>query len=174
MGTYDRTKLPSLADKLDANAKADLQTVPADSNDLIYLSFNPFELPTSLIQAIISDSPAAVDEVVREERRKSFEVLIPILRVVVPAGLVFGVVKKIGEKTVDLATEEIFAWLKATVTTAVGKWSWENNRAVMLVLETEINVCIVEFVTSLNDDLALVSTFMKAPLALFSRRLRSA
>jgi hypothetical protein len=36
---------------------------------------------------------------------------------------------------------------------AVGTWSSENNRTTMLVLETEIEGCVVEYVTSLKDEL---------------------
>jgi hypothetical protein len=152
VGIYDRAKLQRLSGKLDASWKADLRPITADSGRLAYLSFNPFELPRSLIQDLISDAPEIVDCRIFEERRKSAESTIALLRLVIPAGFVFGVVKKIGEKTVDLTMESLFTWLKEKVVKVVGAWSRENNRTTMLVLETAINGCIVEFVTSLGDE----------------------
>jgi hypothetical protein len=130
-----------------------LERLTADGDRRPYLSFNPFELPFSLLEELIGSSPDFVDNRVFEERRKSADVAIALLRLVVPAGLVFGAVKKIGEKTTELATESVFTWLKESVMKAVGTWSSENNRTTMLVLETEIEGCVVEYVTSLKDEL---------------------
>jgi len=152
VGSYNRAKLPLLSEKLDAHAKTDLDFISGAGTERAYLSFNPFEMPFSLVEELVSEAPLTVDRRVQQERRKSAEAAVAILRLVIPAGLFFGMAKKAGEKTVELVTEELFSWIKTKVVAVLSAWSRENNRRTLFILETEINGCQIEFVTSLQKE----------------------
>lgn len=153
IGMYDRAKLPRLSDKLDRTLAPSLERLTDAGNGRAYLSFNPFELPLSLMEELLESSPDFVDSRLFQERRKSAEVTSVLLRFVMPAGFVFGVLQKVGGKTTELATESIFTWLKEQVMKSLGAWSRQNHRTTMLILQTEIEGCLVEYVTSLKDEL---------------------
>jgi hypothetical protein len=142
-----------LSEKLDTQAKADLDFISGQGTEQAYLSFNPFEMPFSLVQKLVGEAPPTVSHRIQQERRKSAEAALAILRLVIPAGLFFGLAKKAGEKTVELVTEELFSWIKTKVFAALPAWSRENNRATLFILETEINGCQIEFVTSLQKEI---------------------
>ena len=154
-----------LSEKLDAQAKTDFDFIPGEETARAYLSFNPFEMPFSLVQELVGEAPLMVDHRVQQERRKSAEAAFAILRLVIPAGLLFGMATKVGEKTVELVTEELFSWVKTKVVAALSAWSRENNRSTLFILETKINGCQIEFVTSLRkekDRIDAASTVYKA------------
>jgi hypothetical protein len=79
VGKYDRAKLPRLSDQLDTSLAPNLERLTTAGGGRAYLSFNPFELPFSLMEELIGSSPDSVNNRVFEERRKSAEVAIALL-----------------------------------------------------------------------------------------------
>lgn len=101
---------------------------------------------------MIAVSPTIVDNRVSQERRKSAVAIIAILRLVIPTGLLFGMAKKAGEKATELATEQMFVWIKDIVFKKLAELRRESQRETLLVLESTVAGCLIEFVISTRDE----------------------
>ncbi len=157
VGRYDPKRFRGLKDQLNSVLTADLSgDHEIAQGEKPYLSFNVFEIPFSLVEELIAMSPSIVDNKVFQERRKSAETIIAILRLVIPTGLLFGIAKKAGEKAAELATEQLFAWFKDAVYKRLVEFKRESQRETLLILESTVAGCLIEFVISTRDEYARI------------------
>lgn len=153
IGRYDPNTFRSLQDQLNPMPEPNLiGDSELDQAEKPYLSFNIFEIPFSLVEKLIDCAPPLVDNKVAQERRKSAETVIAILRLVLPAGLLFGMAKKAGEKVTELATEQLFTWIRDTVVKKLSEFRRESQQETLLVLESTVAGCLIEFVISTRDE----------------------
>jgi len=153
IGRYDPRRFRGLKDQLKPVLAPNLAEAPGIAQgEKPYLSFNIFEIPFSLVKEMIAVSPTIVDNRVSQERRKSAVAIIAILRLVIPTGLLFGMAKKAGEKATELATEQMFVWIKDIVFKKLAELRRESQRETLLVLESTVAGCLIEFVISTRDE----------------------
>lgn len=157
IGRYDPRKFRGLKDQLSPVLAPNLSENPGMlQGEKPYLSFNIFEIPLSFVEELIAVSPPIVDKEVSQERRKSAEAIIAILRLIIPAGVLFGIAKKAGEKATELATEQLFAWTKDIVFKKLLELRRESQRETLLILESSVAGCLIEFVISTRDEYARI------------------
>ncbi len=157
VGRYDPRKFRGLKNQLSLVLAPDLSSAPdIPQEEKPYLSFNVFEIPFSFVEELIAKSPSIVDNKVSQERRKSAETIIAILRLVIPAGLLLGMATKAGEKATEVATEQLFVWVKDTILKKLVELRRESQRETLLILESSVAGCLIEFVIPTRDEYARI------------------
>jgi hypothetical protein len=147
VGTYDCARLPKLSEATERGpvgvGEVAIDQIPIDIGGKI--SFNPHEIPETLVRDMLSDAPTSVDRLPSEDARKA-DVPLPILTVILPVVVLLGpFLKKFEERMGERAADEcikIMSWIKNTVIRGLA----ELNREVLLVLRSPYKGCDIELV----------------------------
>jgi len=167
IGQYDGGRLPTFRDVgVDASALPEEHECDLPKESIgARIVFNPHELSSTVIEAMLEGAPDIVTSEAGQVRRKAAEPP-PILTLVVSAWLLTRnpfskkFLEKLGEQSAQ-SVIDYFSWLKNKLARQIAKL----NRKTLIVWDMPYNGCRVEFVIASSELAVLLDAIDSLPSA---------